>query len=99
MKKASITEAKNNLSKLIQEVKRGNSILIMDRRIPVAILEPLYEGRALDFDWTRVLIREGLAAGPRRSLDVEHFLNRKKAKLTGGKSAVRTLLEEREESL
>jgi len=39
MKKASITEAKNNLSALIDRVKSGSSVLIVDRGRPVARLE------------------------------------------------------------
>ena len=41
MKKASITEAKNNLSALIDRVKGGSSVLIVDRGRPVARLEPV----------------------------------------------------------
>ena len=41
MKKASITEAKNNLSALIDRVKGGTSVLIVDRGRPVARLEPV----------------------------------------------------------
>lgn len=98
MKKASITETKNNLSRLIEEVKSGNSILITDRKIPVARLEPVHERGMRDFERARILVREGLASGPRHSLDLECFLSRKKAMLTGRKSAVRALVEEREES-
>src|SRR5688572_14417142 len=39
MKKASITEAKNNLSALIDRVKSGSPVLIVDRGRPVARLE------------------------------------------------------------
>src|SRR5258705_10303256 len=41
MKKASITEAKNNLSALIDRVKGGSPVLIVDRGRPVARLEPV----------------------------------------------------------
>ena len=39
MKRASISEAKNQLSALIDHVKRGASVLILDRGQPVARLE------------------------------------------------------------
>ena len=39
MKKASITEVKNNLSALIDGVKQGAPLLIMDRGRPVARLD------------------------------------------------------------
>ncbi len=41
MRTASITEAKNNLSSLIKKVRHGESVLILDRNVPVARLEPL----------------------------------------------------------
>ena len=41
MKKASITEAKNNLGALIDSVKGGSPVLIVDRGRPVARLEPV----------------------------------------------------------
>ena len=44
MKKASITEAKNNLSALIDRVKGGSSILIVDRGRPVARIVPIPQG-------------------------------------------------------
>ena len=45
MKKASITEAKNNLSALIDRVKGGSPVLIVDRGRPVARLEPVTQHR------------------------------------------------------
>src|SRR3989442_5956374 len=44
MKKASITEAKNNLSSLIDSLKSGSPVLIVDRGRPVARLEPVASG-------------------------------------------------------
>ena len=41
MKTATITEAKNKLSALIDRVKGGQTILILDRGVPVARLEPV----------------------------------------------------------
>ncbi len=41
MKKASITEAKNQLSALIDRVRRGERVVIEDRGVPVARLEPM----------------------------------------------------------
>ena len=40
MQRATITEAKDGLSKLLDRVKAGETILIMDRGVPVARLEP-----------------------------------------------------------
>jgi prevent-host-death family protein len=41
MKRASITEAKNGLSALIDRVRHGDAIVIEDRGVPVARLEPI----------------------------------------------------------
>jgi prevent-host-death family protein len=41
MNTATITEAKNRLSALIDRVRGGESILILDRGVPVARLEPV----------------------------------------------------------
>ncbi len=51
MKRASITEAKNQLSALIDRVRRGERVVIEDRGVPVARLDPMpgvpddHEGR------------------------------------------------------
>jgi prevent-host-death family protein len=41
MIKANIAEAKNTFSALIRKVKRGETVLIMDRNEPVAQIVPL----------------------------------------------------------
>lgn len=43
MKMATISETKNRLSALLEEVRQGESILILDRNHPVARLEPLVD--------------------------------------------------------
>ena len=48
MKRANITEAKNSLSALIDQVKGGSSVLIGDRGRPVARLEPVRGAEADD---------------------------------------------------
>lgn len=45
MRVATITEAKNKLSALIDRVRAGESILIVDRGRPVARLEPAVTAR------------------------------------------------------
>ena len=41
MKKAGIAELKNNLSRYLDQVKNGESILVLDRNHPVAQIVPL----------------------------------------------------------
>jgi prevent-host-death family protein len=49
MKRASISEAKNRLSALLDRVRQGHRIVIEDRGVPVATLEPM-AGRSVDPD-------------------------------------------------
>jgi prevent-host-death family protein len=44
MKKAGIAELKNNLSRYLDQVKSGESILVLDRNQPVAQIVPLQKG-------------------------------------------------------
>lgn len=42
MKKATITQLKNDLSAFLEMIKKGATILILDRNIPVATLSPTH---------------------------------------------------------
>src|SRR6266478_6460205 len=68
MKTASITEAKNNLSALIDGLKNGSPVLIVDRGRPVARLEPVITGHegGQDGRLSR-LLRDGVVR-PRRAV-------------------------------
>ena len=93
MKTATITEAKNGLSALIDQVRAGESILILDRGLPVARLEPVAAHPAPTGRLRRLeragAIRVGSAPPP---LDL---LRAPAAPLAPGASAVQVLLEER----
>ncbi len=41
MKRATISETKNRLSALLEHVKRGEEVLILDRTVPVARIVPV----------------------------------------------------------
>jgi prevent-host-death family protein len=94
MKKASITEAKNNLSALIDRVKGGSSVLIVDRGRPVARLEPMSgadaEGRVAR------LVRDGIVRPARGSMP-DAVLTTRPPRARKGASGVRALLDERRE--
>jgi prevent-host-death family protein len=94
MKKASITEAKNNLSALIDSVKGGSPVLIVDRGRPVARLEPVSALRPGDDSRLSRLVREGIVRPARRPAPKDLFAT-KPPRLKKGASGVRTLLEER----
>jgi prevent-host-death family protein len=96
VKKASISEAKNNLSALIDSVKGGSSVLIVDRGRPVARLEPV-SGVASDDDHRLArLVREGVVRPARGSAPKELFTTRP-PRAKKGASALRALLDERRE--
>ena len=96
MKKSSITETKNHLSKLLEEVKSGTTILILDRNRPVARLEPVAADWESNSDRIAQLVRQGLVTAPKRSLDVKSFLEGDKPRLPEGASSIQALLAERE---
>lgn len=97
MKTASITEAKNNLSALIDGLKSGSSVLIVDRGKPVAVLEPVMGGRVAKEDVRLArLVREGLVR-PRRSPLPRALLEETPPVLSSGASIVEALLDERRE--
>src|SRR5229473_8172920 len=98
MKKASITQAKNNLSALIDGLKGGSPVLIVDRGRPVARLEPVTAGRESDPDGRLSrLIREGTVRPGRAPLSRTLFGDRPPRPRRGA-SAVRALIEERREN-
>ena len=93
MKTATISEAKNGLSALLDQVKAGESVLITDRGIPVATLGPV---AAVDDPTGRIqrlqragLLRVGTGKPP---LDL---LSQPVPKLPDGVSIVDAVLEER----
>jgi len=96
MHTASVTEAKNNLSKLLKKVRQGESILILDRNLPVARLEPLASGTT-EADEARLLDleRRGLLTRGKGKLPKD-FWTRPLPKLKG--NLVEALLAERREA-
>lgn len=94
MKRATITEAKNGLSALIDQVKAGESILITDRGVPVARLEPASTTVPADDGRIERLVRAGLAT--RGTGDYTEFLRRPLVETVDGRGIVDLVLEERE---
>jgi antitoxin (DNA-binding transcriptional repressor) of toxin-antitoxin stability system len=97
VKKASISEAKNNLSALIDGLRSGSSVLLVDRGRPVARLEAVggeKDGR-LEGRLAR-LLRDGLLR-PRRGALARALLGSEPPKAKPGASALDVLIEERRE--
>ncbi|MBN1946008.1 MAG: type II toxin-antitoxin system prevent-host-death family antitoxin [Bradymonadales bacterium] len=98
MKTATITQTKNQLSALLDEVRQGEIILILDRGRPVARLVPAA-------GWEEGLSAPGRIERLERSgvlKRAEHKIDRllplpPPPRLTGGGSVLQALLEEREE--
>ena len=96
MKKASITDAKNNLSKLLDWVKAGSPVVIVDRGRPVARLEPVTGTGSDDTGRLDRLFREGLVH-PARAAMPKDALAAAPARARGTASGVRALISERRE--
>ena len=99
MKIANISTTKNNLSKLLDEVKSGETVVIVDRNTPIARLEPVsssgtFAGRLQD------LQRRGIVSLPERRIDVHEFIGReRRARLQPGASAIEAINKERAEGM
>ncbi len=94
MKTSTITEAKNGLSALIDRVRGGESILILDRGVPVARLEPV-TGLADPAGRLRRLERAGVIRAGSGGAPLD-LLRLPAPSVTPGASAVAALLDERE---
>lgn len=94
MHTASLTEAKNQFSALIDRVRAGDSVLILDRGIPVARLEPVVSSDAADDGRLARLQRAGAvrAASGQRPLAL---ISRDPPQLRKCGSGVSALLAER----
>lgn len=93
MKQATITEAKNQLSALIDRVRHGETIVITDRGRPVARLMSVLTGAAEDPDGrlARLERRGGLRLGSTRPPTLKKLTGKKKS------GVLAALLEERRE--
>ena len=68
MKRASISETKNRLSALLDHVRQGQTIIIEDRGVPVARLEPVAAISEPGDGRLARLERHGIIRRPRRRL-------------------------------
>ena len=95
MTRASISEAKNGLSALLDRVRQGHTIVIEDRGVPVARLEPI--AGELDPEGRRArLARRGLIRSPARALP-DKWLKTRPPRLLKGRSASEIIVAERRE--
>lgn len=97
MKKASITQAKNTLSALIDGLKDGSPVLIVGRGRPVARLEPVTGGQegGQNGRLSR-LVHDGLVR-PRRTRPPRTLFSGEPPRTNTGALAVDALIGERRE--
>jgi prevent-host-death family protein len=93
MRTTTITDAKNGLSALIDRVRAGESVLILDRGTPVARLEPVVTASDPTGRIQR-LERAGLI-GPARQAPPLDLIRSAAPELAPGASAVQAVLDER----
>jgi prevent-host-death family protein len=91
---ATITEAKNRLSALIDHVRGGESVLIVDRGIPVARLESAV-GADVDPEGRIARLERAGLVRPARRPPASEVLASRPPGARAGASAVTALLEER----
>ena len=97
MKKATISQTKNNLSALLDQVRNGETILVMDRNRPIARIEPIASGGSVDPSGRLArLERAGLLRRGRRPTGRDPLLD-PPPKPRAGADILEVLLEERRE--
>lgn len=98
MKTATISYTKNHLSALLAQVKRGETVTILDRTKPVARMVPIESSG--DVDWDRKLDdleRRGITKQD-RAATIEWLLREPPPKAKPGFSITEAIIQEREES-
>ena len=96
MKSASVSETKNGLSALLDEVRRGETVLITNHGKPVARIESYHTTELTAREAEAELVRRGVADPPRAPLEVERLLAASVPRLAAGVSASRLVVAERE---
>jgi prevent-host-death family protein len=94
MKIVGITDAKNRLSALIDGLRGGSRVLIVDRGRPVARLEPVTGGKDEQDGRIARLVREGVLR-PASARMPQSLLIEQPPRMKSGASAVAVLIEER----
>ena len=97
MRMANIAELKNRLSFYVRQVRRGETILVLDRRTPVARLVPVADPSGMGDDegeaWLSQMQKRGVIhIGRRRGVD--ELLKPPPGRRAGG--GVERLIEERQ---
>jgi antitoxin (DNA-binding transcriptional repressor) of toxin-antitoxin stability system len=95
MKRASISEAKSHFSSYLNDVEKGETVLIYDRDKLVARLEPARHADIPDAERVKALVKSGVASSPRHPMGAA-FLKRPRPRLPQGVSGSETLVNDRD---
>lgn len=98
MKKATISQTKNQLSALLDRVRHGEVILIVDRNRPVARLEPAFSAGAADSEGRLARLERGGVLRRGTGSRVNELLRQRPPRPARGGDILQALLAEREES-
>ena len=96
MKRASISETKNRLSALLDQVRQGHPVIIEDRGLPVARLEPVVGDGVQPEGRLARLERQGIARRSAKRLSKTLFATRP-PRARKGRKASDIIIEERRE--
>lgn len=97
MKTASISFTKNSLSAILEEVRQGETVMITDRRRPIATIERFIPDFSGEASCMEELVRRGAVTPPRRSLNVADFFAGEIPRLRDDISASKLIVAERRE--
>ncbi len=94
MTRVSVTDLKNRLSEFLRLVKRGETIEVCERQVPIARLVGLSATSAAPpedrLEW---LVREGVVSGPKEGANARKLMKLSPVPCSG--DAVRTVVEGR----
>jgi antitoxin (DNA-binding transcriptional repressor) of toxin-antitoxin stability system len=100
MKKAKIADLRNGLSRYLDHVRAGGTVLVYDRETPIAEIVPLAKSKTRNkknIDDERIARLERKGAITRGTGDFGKWLKtHKPIKIPGGAGVLEALLEERE---
>jgi prevent-host-death family protein len=94
MKRVAVSQLKDRLSEYLRLVKRGETIEIVERSVPIARIEAIHPAAQSMSEKVARLVREGVMTAPTARLDKSFF---SRAPIPCKGDIVRTVLEERDE--
>lgn len=96
MKKATLTETKNNLGAIIDQVRRGETVLLLDRGHPVARIEPATGSASSAGSHLARLERQGIISRATSPPPLD-LISQRPPRAKGQASILKALLQERED--